>query len=109
MDATVPELLGCFDAAVQEHLGPFMADLGAKHSVGLSNFDGRRGPPSLSSIGSEVVTPFFWWINRFSLKGCTVELCYGDREFALELSVVLQGCEGRIPPRAAVGGRAGSV
>lgn len=99
MNDTTPELLAAFDATVQEHLCPFMQSQGVTHSVGHSEFNGWPGPSSISKrTYQDLAGSFFWWINRFQVEGCTLDIGYGDREFILEPMLYYRGIKDHFAP-----------
>lgn len=99
MSDTTAELLASFDASVREYLCPFMDSQGAAHSVGHCNFDGWPGPSSISKrTYQELKGSFFWWINRFELEGCTLDIGFGDREFLVEPMLYYRGIRDHFAP-----------
>jgi hypothetical protein len=99
MNDSTPELLATLDASVREHLCPFMQSKGAAHSVGHSDFHDWPGPSSISQRAyQDLDGSFFWWINRFQIEGCTLDLGYGDREFILEPMLYYKGIKDHFAP-----------
>lgn len=99
MRTNTPQLLAFFDAAVRECLCLFMKKAGAKHSVGHSNFDGWPNPSSLSNRAyQDLHGAFFWWVNRFELEYCTLDLGYGDKEFLIEPMLYYRGIKDHFSP-----------
>ena len=99
MSDSTKELLAALDASVQDHLCPFMHFKRAAHTVGHSEFKGWPGPSSISKRAyQDLEGSFFWWINRFHIEGCTLDIGYGDRDFVLEPILYYQGVKDHFAP-----------
>jgi len=99
MSDTTAALRASFDASVREYLCPFMASEGAGYSVGHCDFDGWPGPSSLSKrTHRELPGSLFWWINRFEVEGCTLDIGFGDREFLVEPMLYYRGLKDHFAP-----------
>jgi hypothetical protein len=99
MNNTTPELLDAFDASVRERLCAFMESKGATHSVGHSDFNGWPGPSSISKRAyQDLDGSFFWWINRFEVEDCTLDIGYGDKEFIVEPMLYYNGIKDHFAP-----------
>ena len=93
------ELLEVLDSAINAHVSPFMAAHGARHTTGLSNFDGYPGPSSITlrqhhNVGNGI----FWWVNRFETGHTTFDIGYGDREALIETMLYYEGIKDRFAP-----------
>jgi hypothetical protein len=93
------ELLEVLDSAINAHVSPFMAAQGARHTTGLSNFDGYPGPSSITlRQHSKVGDGIFWWVNRFETGRTTFDIGYGDREALIETMLYYEGIRDRFAP-----------
>ena len=99
MSDSTKELLAALDASVQDYLCPFMHFKRAVHTVGHSELDGWPGPSSISKRPyQDLEGCFFWWINRFQIECCTLDIGYGDREFVIEPMLYYQGIKDHFAP-----------
>ncbi len=95
----ISELLEVLDSAINEHVSPFLASHGARHTTGISNFDGYPGPSSITlRQHSQVGDGIFWWVNRFEIGRTTFDIGYGDREAQIETMLYFEGIRDRFAP-----------
>ena len=90
------DLLDTLDNAVNACVGPFMTAQGARHTTGLSNFDGYPGPSSITQRPHSEVSGLFWWVNRFEVGRTIFDIGYGDREALIETMLYYQGIKDRL-------------
>lgn len=92
-------LVEAFDTAVAERLTPFFVALGGQHSAGEACYDGSSAVPALKALPYEELDGrFFWWINRFTVGGTTLDIAYGDREFLIQASLSYAGIAHHFAP-----------
>jgi hypothetical protein len=94
-----PRLVETFDTAVAERLTPSFVSLGGQHFAGEACYDGSSAVPALKALPYEELDGrFFWWVNRFTVGGTTLDIAYGDREFLIQASLSYAGVADRFAP-----------